>query len=223
MNALPERLAVFPLRTRYAAEVAEILARLAYPGELVFVDNLPEGPEAPDVRPVIVSSAFDAARARQGVVVPVFPPGIRFRLVQELQAAGAAHFPSIVDPTAVVAKSAGIGDGTIVNALAVVASTTKIGSFVSVNRSVSIGHDCSIADFVSFGPGCVLTGHVVVETGAFVGAGAVTVPGVVIGANAIVGAGAVVTSDVAANTVVVGNPAAMIKQTDGYGGGIPNP
>lgn len=221
MSARPDRLAVYPLRTRYAAEVAEILDRLGHRGPVLYVDNLPDGPEPPRVDPVIDAAAFHPNDAEQGIIVPVFPPGIRHRLVTDLRAAGATCFPALIDPTAVVARSASIGDGTIVNALAVVASGTDVGAFVSVNRSVSVGHDCTIADFVSFGPGAVLTGHVTVQPGAFVGAGAVTVPGVTIGANAIVGAGAVVTADVAPGTVVVGNPAKAIKTTDGHGGGVP--
>src|SRR5664279_835684 len=43
--------------------------------------------------------------------------------------------------------------------------------------------------------------------GVWIGSGAIILPGVSVGENAIVGAGAVVTKDVAANTVVVGNPA----------------
>ena len=39
-------------------------------------------------------------------------------------------------------------------------------------------------------------------------------PGVTIGENSVVGAGSVVTKDVPANTVVVGNPAKVIKKID---------
>lgn len=219
--SLPPRLAVYPVRTRYAAEIAEILRRIGYEGDVVYVDNLPDGPEPPAVGPIVDATAFDPAAPGVGLVVPVFPTGIRHRLVDALVTAGARRFPPLVDPTAVVASTATIGEGTTVNALAVVASSTSLGSFVAVNRSVSIGHDCVIADFVSFGPGSVLTGHVTVARGAFVGAGAVTVPGVAIGANAIVGAGAVVTADVAPHTVVVGNPARVAGDTEGHGGGVP--
>jgi UDP-2-acetamido-3-amino-2,3-dideoxy-glucuronate N-acetyltransferase len=51
-----------------------------------------------------------------------------------------------------------------------------------------------------------------IRRGARVGAGAVICPGIEIGPEAFVGAGAVVTKDVAARTLVVGNPARVLRQ-----------
>jgi maltose O-acetyltransferase len=48
--------------------------------------------------------------------------------------------------------------------------------------------------------------------GVWIGGGAIILAGVSIGENAVVGAGAVVTRDVEANTVVVGNPAKVIRR-----------
>ena len=45
-----------------------------------------------------------------------------------------------------------------------------------------------------------------------IGTGAIIMPGVTIGAGAMVGAGAIVTADVQDGTVVVGNPARVIRQ-----------
>jgi acetyltransferase-like isoleucine patch superfamily enzyme len=52
----------------------------------------------------------------------------------------------------------------------------------------------------------------VVKKGASVGTGATILANVTIGENAIVGAGSVVTKDVPANTIVVGNPAKVLRQ-----------
>ena len=46
----------------------------------------------------------------------------------------------------------------------------------------------------------------------FIAVGAIILPGVKIGDEVIVGAGAVVTKDVPSNTVVVGNPAKIIRE-----------
>ena len=51
-----------------------------------------------------------------------------------------------------------------------------------------------------------------IKKGASIGSNATILAGITIGENALVGAGAVVTKDVAANTVVVGNPAKVIKR-----------
>jgi acetyltransferase-like isoleucine patch superfamily enzyme len=52
----------------------------------------------------------------------------------------------------------------------------------------------------------------VVEAGASIGANATIVCGVRIGAGALVGAGSVVTRDVPPNTLVVGNPARVVRR-----------
>ena len=213
---LPPRLLVYGCRSRYAAEVAEILNRLEY-AAVRYVDNMADGPELPPVSPVVEVHELEPPDADTGVTVPVFAPGNRKQVVDECTARGYSRFPVLVDPTAVVASSSEVGDGSVLNAVAVVASNTVIGSFVSVNRSTSIGHDNLIGDFVSFGPGCVLMGHVEVGRGAFIGGGAVLLPGVRVGENAVVGAGSVVSSEVPQHTVAIGNPARIVRETKGYG------
>ena len=53
---------------------------------------------------------------------------------------------------------------------------------------------------------------IAIADGVWIGGGALILPGVSVGENAVVGAGAVVTRDVAANTVVVGNPARVVRE-----------
>jgi maltose O-acetyltransferase len=58
------------------------------------------------------------------------------------------------------------------------------------------------------------TGPVTVERGAFVGANVTVLPGVRIGAGSFVAAGSVVTRDVAAETLVAGVPARVVRQLE---------
>lgn len=53
---------------------------------------------------------------------------------------------------------------------------------------------------------------IVLERNVWVGANVTILPGVTIGKNAVIAAGAVVTKDVAANTIVGGVPAKLIKR-----------
>lgn len=58
------------------------------------------------------------------------------------------------------------------------------------------------------------TQKITIEDGAWIGAASIITAGVTIGKNAVVGAGSVVTKDVAAYTLVVGNPARVMKRFD---------
>ena len=71
---------------------------------------------------------------------------------------------------------------------------------------LSEGHPVNPNDRQSLVPG-----HIHVKKNAWIGAGATILPGVTIGENAVVAAGAVVSKDVAANTIVGGVPAKIIK------------
>ena len=104
---------------------------------------------------------------------------------------------------------------------------------------IFIGDDCMI------GPGCVLATSIHpisprlrkykiqrnksirLGSNVWLGAGAIVMPGITIGDNSIVGAGSVVTKDVEANTIVVGNPAHVLRritdEDDRYEGGQPIP
>lgn len=97
-----------------------------------------------------------------------------------------------------------------------------VGNRVKVQNNVSIYTGVEIGDGVFLGPSCVFTNvmlpRAVVERktefavtrvgrGATIGANATVVCGVNVGPFALVGAGAVVSRDVAAFSLVVGNPA----------------
>jgi acetyltransferase-like isoleucine patch superfamily enzyme len=56
---------------------------------------------------------------------------------------------------------------------------------------------------------------VVLKAGCWIGANAILLPGVVVGENAVVGAGSIVTHSVQPRVVVAGNPARVIRATDG--------
>jgi UDP-2-acetamido-3-amino-2,3-dideoxy-glucuronate N-acetyltransferase len=101
----------------------------------------------------------------------------------------------------------------------------EIGDRVTVKSGVQLWDGLRIEDDVFIGPNATFTNDrfprsrerpdafpvTRIEKGASIGAGAVILPGITIGRGAMVGAGAVVTADVAAGSLVVGNPARHVR------------
>ncbi len=87
-----------------------------------------------------------------------------------------------------------------------------LGRACIINTGASVDHECRLGDGVHIGPGATLAGCVEVDDYATVYSGAVVLPRIRIGKSAIVGAGAVIRGDVPECTVVVGNPAEIMKE-----------
>ena len=207
---------LYASRTAYLGEVLEIIRRRG-DHVAVLVDNMPDTTTFPgSVAPRDLSPEQRAL----GMVIPLTTPGYRHTALAQARALGVTDFPSLIDPTAVLAASSLVGEGCVINAMSVIGADTRIGRFVHINRSASIGHDVQAADFTTFGPGCIVAGQVVIERGAYISTGAVIAPKMRIGANAVVGAGAVVLRDVPERAVVLGNPARIVP---GKQGGYGNP
>jgi acetyltransferase-like isoleucine patch superfamily enzyme len=112
---------------------------------------------------------------------------------------------------------------------------TDFGKNIRVGKNVFINHCCefmdrggiTLEDNVLIGPkvNLITINHpvepgrrrstfcapIVIKNNAWIGVGASVMPGVTIGENAIVAANAVVTKEVAANTIVGGIPAKVIR------------
>lgn len=114
---------------------------------------------------------------------------------------------TLVHPSAVVAPTVRLGEGTVVFAGAVIQPEAVIGQHVIVNTACSIDHDCTIGDFAHVAPGVRLAGGVRIGEGALIGIGASVLPGRTVGDWAVVGAGAVVVHDIPAGAVAKGVPA----------------
>ena len=121
------------------------------------------------------------------------------------------HYPILIHTRANISSSIIIGQGTAIIAGATINIDAEIGKHVIVNTNASVGHDCIIDDFVHIGPNSALAGNVTVGEGTHIGMGAAVIQGVKIGKWCVVGAGAVVIQDVPDGSMVVGNPARIIK------------
>jgi sugar O-acyltransferase (sialic acid O-acetyltransferase NeuD family) len=116
--------------------------------------------------------------------------------------------------TAFVATGVTIGLGSQILAHATVCVETVIGEGCIINTAASIDHECKIGNGIHICPGVTMAGSVEVEDYATIGTGAIILPRIKIGKGAIIGAGAVVLRDVLPHTVVVGNPARVLRHLD---------
>lgn len=100
-------------------------------------------------------------------------------------------FVRLIHPSAVVSRTAEIGEGTIVMAGAVIQAHAKIGKHCIINTNAVCDHHTVVGDFAHIAPGVHLCGAVVVGEGALVGVGACAVPGAQIKPWSLVKAGGV--------------------------------
>jgi UDP-2-acetamido-3-amino-2,3-dideoxy-glucuronate N-acetyltransferase len=126
-----------------------------------------------------------------------------------------------------------IGAGTTIGSFVEIQAGATVGARCKISSHSFLCEGVSIADEVFVGHGVMFindrdpratnadgapqTGadwtllRTVVEFRASIGSGAVIGPGLTVGAGALVGAGAVVTRNVPPNSVVVGNPARVLR------------
>ena len=115
-------------------------------------------------------------------------------------------------PTAYIADDAVIGAGSQILANSSISVGSEIGRSCIINTGAIVDHECHIEDGVHVCPGAHLAGCGYLESFSTIGIGASILPRIKIGRGAIVGAGSVVINNVAAYTVVAGNPAKIIKK-----------
>lgn len=134
----------------------------------------------------------------------------RSRFTDQAEAHGLG-FATVIHPSARIARSGVVEEGSIVSVAAVVAAHTRIGRHVLINRGSLIGHHTEVGDYVSIQSGANVAGSCTIGEATYIGMSAVVLDHIAIGSHSVVGAGAVVTEDVPDNVQVVGVPARIVK------------
>jgi acetyltransferase-like isoleucine patch superfamily enzyme len=120
-----------------------------------------------------------------------------------------------------------VGDDVVLGRGSYIENDTSVGALTKIQADAYITAYSTLEEHVFIAP-CVVTTNdnymgrtekrlsqmrgPTIRRGARVGGGAILCPGVEIGEEAFVGAGAVVTKDVPPRTLVVGNPARVLRE-----------
>ena len=139
---------------------------------------------------------------RARAIIGIGDNQIRKRVAERLD----LEWVTAVHPFSWLHPEVRLGPGTVVCAGVLVQVGARIGDHVILNNGASVGHGARVDDFAHLTV-AHLGGGAIAGEGVLLGIGSVVLPRVVVGSWATVGAGAVVLSDVAAEAIVVGNPA----------------
>ncbi len=195
----------------HAQVVADILLRMHEAGaNLLPIGYLDDNPHLfgewrlglPILGPLAVIDAIE----HDALVIGIGDNQTRKAIYERLAACG-KQFTVACHPSAIIARDAVIGAGTVIAARAVVNAGARVGVNVILNSGSIVEHHNCIGAHAHIAPGSTLGGGVVVGEGALIGIGATVLPQCTVGAWSVVGGGALVTSAVDDHLVVTGIPA----------------
>jgi sugar O-acyltransferase (sialic acid O-acetyltransferase NeuD family) len=146
--------------------------------------------------------------ADETVIISIGNNAIRKKIAERLP----NNYETGIAKSAIVSKSARIGEGSVVMQGAIIQPEVCVGRHCIINTGASIDHECIIEDFVHVSPHATLCGNVYVGEGTWIGAGTTVIQGVKIGKWCMIGAGSVVTKDIPDGYLAVGNRCKLLKR-----------
>lgn len=130
---------------------------------------------------------------------------VKKRIVTTLKSQG-ANFFNLIHPTAVVAKSAKIGEGVIICPFALVSSHVELQDFVMMNFYSSCGHDAKVGKYSILSPYATVNGFSILEDEVFLGSHTTVTARKKVGYRSKISANSVAMYDVPEHTLVYGVP-----------------
>lgn len=122
------------------------------------------------------------------------------------------RFATLIHSTAIIPKGfCSIGYGVLMAPLSQLSPDTKIADNCILLPNSFLGHDSTMDRFSHLTTNSVVGGNVKIGRAAHIGSNATIREDVTIGDFALVGAGSVVLKDVPNNSIVVGNPAKILR------------
>jgi sugar O-acyltransferase (sialic acid O-acetyltransferase NeuD family) len=106
-----------------------------------------------------------------------------------------------------------IGNGVNIMPFAVIYNNSRIGEGSLINTASTVHHDTSMGKFCELSPGSRLLGNSTIGDFTSLGTNSCVLPHINVGSNVIIGAGSVVTKHVPDNSLVLGVPGIIYKNT----------
>jgi sugar O-acyltransferase (sialic acid O-acetyltransferase NeuD family) len=192
-------------------EIADLSYRINKWEEIVFVDDniksrIVDGVPVFTLEEILVK--FNQTELE--FIVTAGEPSSRKFLCQKLDQHNLKYI-NVIDPGFSLSRFSSVKDGTIIHTGATITVNVHIGKGCLINKHVVIGHDVNIGDYTVISPNASVGGDVNIGPNCYLGSGAIIRNGINIGENSIIGMGSVVLKDVEPNSVMVGNPAKLIR------------
>jgi sugar O-acyltransferase (sialic acid O-acetyltransferase NeuD family) len=122
------------------------------------------------------------------------------------------RFVTLVHPTSCVSRRARLGRGVVIYQNCTASSNVVLGDHVLVLPNSILSHDDEIGDYTLITGGVAISGSVKVGRSCYLGTNCAIHQGVTIGEGSLIGMGSVVRHDVPPYSVVVGNPARLLRE-----------
>lgn len=112
--------------------------------------------------------------------------------------------PVVIDPSAVIACDAQVGEGCFIGKNVVINADVQIERICIINTAAIIEHECNVGEYSHIAVGSILCGKVNVGEHCLIGAGSTIIQGCTIGNDCVVGAGSIILKDVGNGMKVYG-------------------
>lgn len=142
-------------------------------------------------------------------------PFIRMSIYDKLKI-NSVKMATLIDNTAIISKSATVGNGVTIPAFCFVSSLARIDNNVTLNAGTLIGHESVISENCVISSAVNIAGNCLIGKNTYIGMGSQIKEGTRIGEGAIIGMGSVVYNDVPDGVIALGNPARPMKNNSDH-------
>ncbi len=197
-------------------EVADLAKRIAKWQSVLFVDDNRAGQVIDGIIVKTLETVLKELPANAlEFIVAIGEPSVREKLYVTLEKKQ-LFCTNVIDPSFILSSLSSIDQGVVIHSGTTITTNVHIGKGCFINKHVVIGHDVNVGAYSVISPQCTIGGNVEIGSNCFLGSGANIRNGISIGKQSIVGMGSVVLKNVAPRSVVIGNPARLLRENKDY-------